>query len=78
MPSLLVKVRVENSEQELVLPPFGDFNESTRDRFLKLLAEPHFDSRTFFTWNWCLENYALTPWRFGLQPFHHEWSLEEL
>ena len=78
VPSLVVKVRVENSEQEIVLPPFGDFNESTRDRFLKLLAEPHFDSRTFFTWNWCLENYALTPWRFGLQPFHHEWSLEEL
>lgn len=78
VPTLIVKAKVKDSEREFTLPPFGEFDQRTRDRVSKLFEKSQLDETEHFTWNWCLKNYALTPWRFGLQPYRHEWSLEEL
>ncbi len=76
-PTLVVKVGFKGEEETFTLPPFGDFNQSTRDRVSELFKKEKLDAREQFTWNWCFENYALAPWRFGLKPYRHEWTLQE-
>ena len=77
LPSLLVTVRSKGVEETFALPPSGDVEASIRDRFSKLMAKEDLTRSERSTFDWCFENYALAPWRFGLRPYRPDWTLAE-
>lgn len=78
VPSFVMNVSIGSVKTQIVLPPFEEFNQRTRDRVLPLFDKSELKPDELFTWNWCIENYALRPWRLGLEPYRDQWSFEEL
>ena len=72
MPTLVLKATVQSEVMEIALRPFGEVEQDTRDRVAPLMTKLNLSGRELFTWNWCLEEYALRPWRFGLD-LYRDW-----
>ena len=74
--SFLVTAQLGNSAVTQALPPYGEVSRDTQERNIGYLTD--FSTADRFYWSYYLTNDASRPWRFGLEPFHYRWELEDV
>ena len=68
IPGLRVSLQLNAATSEdWVLPPFGEFAESSLERDLRLLQQDHISEADWFYWDYFVKVHATQNWRLGIE-----------